>query len=120
MLPSKIRAVETPVLLLLAYLCCSGLALGQTAKDFLTICDGDDNARMLCKMYIAGVVDGMTLQADVAKRQPIACVPKDGAGDAERFRRVFVRFVEDNPAAKEQSHRVTVLVALAKAFPCTP
>lgn len=113
-----VRSAVSSVLFVLVIMCCSGIAPAQTAKDFFSLCDGDENARMLCKMYIAGLVDGMTLQADVAKRTPIACLPKEGADNNERFRRVFVRYVEDNPEVKDQSDRVTIMVALAKAYPC--
>lgn len=72
---------------------------------------------ILCAGYIDGMLEMHSVAVGLAGAKPFFCVPKDGIS-IDQAKRVFIKWVERNPNQMHESARVSVVVALAEAFPC--
>jgi hypothetical protein len=71
-----------------------------------------------CIAYIGGVVDGLRLtQLELSNKETLACLPV-GGGSFDQYRRVAVKFMEDNPNILHEHQGSVVIAAMINAFPC--
>ena len=68
-----------------------------------------------CLDYLSGFLDGFRVARDVPSVN--ICTPKEGVQGGQTAR-IVVRYLQQNPAKIHESARVSISVAMAKAFPC--
>ena len=71
-----------------------------------------------CMGYISGVVDANTVTAAIkGGAAAMFCVP-DGGLQNEQLVRVVVKYLTGNPEQLHHPARMSVIIALRRAFPC--
>ena len=89
-----------------------------SAKKLLPECETESSInRAICNGYLAGANDahGMHTGLDEGAKKSI-CIP--AGASIERLRKVFVKFVNDNPKHSHQDAASVVITAFYEAFPC--
>jgi hypothetical protein len=78
-------------------------------------CEGKYGAEgyQLCEMYLVGVHDATTT---LTGEDQTFCVPEKVIG--EQLRKVFVKYVTDNPQVLHASASSITILAITEAFPC--
>lgn len=70
-----------------------------------------------CISYVSGFVDGLALAVGTNKSRRVVCLPEKGVPN-EQMIRIFLKYLTDNPEKLHETGRMSLLIALAKAFPC--
>ncbi|GAC1663810.1 MAG: hypothetical protein PVS2B3_17230 [Steroidobacteraceae bacterium] len=92
------------------------------AGDLQQLCAGTDHVSVnVCRVYILGVTEGMSLGMSIAAGKPPAgrpCVPKDISGEA--LERAVKNRLEALSSATDRDGDASRLIAaaLAAAYPC--
>jgi hypothetical protein len=96
---------------------------GQMRTDQLMWqCDADEKSStgqlemIFCIGILAGFNDLNAILPALGHR-PIFCVPPRGVSN-DQLRLIFLKWARDNPSQLHESARMSVVVALAHAFPC--
>ena len=101
------------------------LLLASTAKAemqtdrLVAQCAGTDTTmKGLCASYLAGMMDLHALLVGTGRALPMFCLPQEGLSN-DHARLTFVEWTRNNPADAQGSARMSVLLALNSAFPCS-
>jgi Rap1a immunity proteins len=96
----------------------------MTAGDLQQLCTGTDHVSVnVCRVYILGVTEGITLGVNIAagKAQGARpCVPQDMSGDALELALKKKLEALTSPAERDGDASRFIGAALAAAFPCQP
>jgi len=105
-------------------------AQGQDGSFFLQACsaavkqaDGTQLSQeesllaLYCASYVSGFLDAMSLTVTTTKGNKVVCTPERGITN-DQAARILVKYLRENPKTLHQSGRMSLYVALAKAFPC--
>jgi hypothetical protein len=68
--------------------------------------------------YVSGFVDALALAAGNDKSRRVVCFPDRGVPNNQMIR-IFVKYLESNPEQLHESGRMSLLIALTRAFPCS-
>jgi len=71
-----------------------------------------------CTSYVSGFLDAAGMIHSVRPQTRIVCVPESGITNDQGIR-ILVKHLRSSPETLHESARMSLLVALAKAFPCT-
>ena len=71
-----------------------------------------------CASYVGGFLDGMSLTLRASKGNKVVCIPERGITN-DQAARILVKYLRENPETLHETGRVSLFVALAKAFPCS-
>ena len=87
----------------------------MSGDALIPYCEGKfgEQGHLLCGMYLFGASDGAT---SVAGEDAHFCMPEQVK--MEQLRRIFIKYVADNPHELHASASSIVLVSLIEAFPC--
>ena len=94
----------------------------MTAGDLQQLCAGTDHVSVnVCRVYILGVTEGITLGMNIAAGKTQGgrpCVPRDISGDALQL--AVKKKLDDlsSPADRDADASRFIGAALAAAFPC--
>ena len=118
-------------LVLLMILCALEPASAQTGATFLEHCslavrqsDGEKLNDLetfkasVCISYVSGFLDATGIIHSARPQTQVLCLPVDGITNDQAVR-IFVKHLRSAPETLHQSGRISLLVALAKAFPCS-
>lgn len=96
----------------------SSAASSQRTDELLWQCEGRDGAagQLQCISYIDGMMDMQALAKEFVSAA-LFCLPPKGIS-VDQAVRVFMKWAGDNPEQLHGSARVSVVLALASAFPC--
>jgi hypothetical protein len=89
-----------------------------SVKKLLSECETESSInRAICNGYLAGANDAHELHTglDEGAKKSI-CIP--AGASIERLRKVFVKFVNDNPKDSHQDAASVLITAFAESFPC--
>ena len=69
--------------------------------------------------YLSGFLDGHELAASTfeSRYKRVMCPPKGGI-ENEQVVRIVVKYLREHPEELHATDRVSVFIALARAFPC--
>lgn len=98
------------------YLQVCGAAVKQSDGGQLTQEEG--LGVIYCGSYIGGFLDAMSLSTTLSKGNKIVCTPERGITN-DQAARIFVKYLRENPETLHQTGRMSLYVALVKAFPCS-
>ena len=73
---------------------------------------------LYCVSYISGFLDSMSLTAKFTKGKRTVCTPERGVSN-DQAARLLVKYLRANPETLHESGRMSLYLALQKAFPCT-
>lgn len=117
-------------LVLATCLASAALAQGQDGSFYLQVCgaavkqsDGgkltqeEGLGAIYCGSYIGGFLDAMSLTTTLNKGNRIVCVPEQGITN-DQAARILVKYLRENPKTLHESGRMSLYIALQKAFPC--
>jgi Rap1a immunity proteins len=94
----------------------------MTAGDLQQLCAGTDHVSVnVCRAYILGVTEGITLGMSIAESQTQGarpCVPKDLSGDALELTLKGKLDALTSPADRDGDASRFIGAALGAAFPC--
>jgi hypothetical protein len=116
------------VLTLLAALASSATASEQqvmTAGDLQQLCAGSDHVSVnVCRVYILGVTQGITLGmriADGKTRGGRPCVPAEISGESleESLKAKLDKHLATTPADQQREAAEVIGAMLASTYPCT-
>jgi hypothetical protein len=95
-----------------------------TGLELLRQCEGRSPQRLealgpiLCVTYLSGMIDGYQLRSREAERgRQALCPPAEGI-ENEQMQLIVQKWLRDHPGDLGESARVSVMAALAQAFPC--
>lgn len=117
------------VLTLLAALVSSAAASDQevmTAGDLQQLCAGSDHvSKNVCRVYILGVTQGITLGMNIAdgkSRGGRPCVPADTSGESleQSLKTKLDQHLATTPADQRREAAEVIGVVLASTYPCSP
>jgi Rap1a immunity proteins len=97
------------------YLQVCGAAVKQS--DGAKLNSGEELGALYCGSYIGGFLDAMSLASTLSKGNKIVCTPEQGITN-DQAARIFVKYLRETPETLHQTGRMSLYVALAKAFPC--
>lgn len=96
----------------------------EKAEELLWACNGKEEQsstaileKVHCYGYITGMLDGMQMVFGVNPESKFFCPPTSGISSDQQVR-IVTKWLEDNPKELHTSARISVVIALAKAFPC--
>ena len=96
----------------------------KTGVEFLRECEGrhEEFGRVgiiTCAVYLAGFVDSERIISPfvLLSGQRAFCLPEEGL-ENEQIRLVVTKWLRENPQELHTSARVSIFVALKRAFPC--
>ena len=126
------NAIKSTVVAGLAALCIGNAhAQGQDGSFYLQSCgaavkqsDGENlgakegAAVLFCIGYVAGFLDAHSLATNQSGANKAICTPERGISNDQAIR-IFVKYLRENPKVLHESGRMSLYVALAKAFPCS-
>lgn len=72
---------------------------------------------LYCVSYISGFLDSMSLTAKFTKGKRTVCTPERGVSNDQAVR-LLVKYLRENPEILHESGRMSLYLALQKAFPC--
>jgi hypothetical protein len=88
------------------------------AKKLLSECETESTInRAICNGYLVGANDAHELHTGLDEGTKKSISIPAGAS-IERLRKVFVKFVNDNPKDSQQDAASVVITAFAGTFPC--
>lgn len=94
----------------------------MSAGDLQQLCTGTDHVSVnVCRVYILGVTEGITLGMSIASGKPPAaraCVPEDISGDALELAVKKKLDALSSPADQAADASRFIGAALAAAYPC--
>ena len=94
----------------------------MTAADLQQLCAGTDHVSVnVCRVYILGVTEGITLGMNIAAGKPAGgrpCVPRDISGDALELVVKTKLDTLSSPADRDADASRFIGAALGTAFPC--
>ncbi|MFT5707245.1 MAG: hypothetical protein ACI9ES_001536 [Oceanospirillaceae bacterium] len=100
------------------------LSAYEKAEELLWACNADEEQsstasleKIHCYGYISGILDGVQLVFGVRPESKFFCPPTHGISSDQQVR-IVTKWLEDNPKELHTSARVSVVIALSKAFPC--
>ena len=91
------------------------LAIRQSDGDKLN--DLELSKSISCISYVAGFIDATGMIHGISPQTQVVCVPADGITNDQGIR-LLVKHLRSAPEALRESGRMSLLVALAKSFPC--
>jgi hypothetical protein len=97
----------------------------MTADDLQQLCAGEDHvSRNVCRVYILGVTEGITLGMRIAKgtsRDSAPCVPQDISAEAleQTVKGALQEDLRKTPADRDRAASVVIGAVLATAFRCS-
>ena len=74
-------------------------------------------ASIFCIGYVSGFLDANSIATSQNKAAKVVCPPQRGITNDQAIR-IFVKYLRGNPSVLHESGRMSLYVALAKAFPC--
>ena len=95
----------------------------KTGIDFLRECEGRQEkvgelGVITCASYLMGFLDAYrVLSLGLLENWRTICLPKEGV-QAEQAMLVVTKWLRENPHELHHSIRVSILIALKKAFSC--
>ena len=116
------------VLTLLAALATSAAASNQevmTAGDLQQLCAGSDHvSKNVCRVYILGVAQGITLGMNIADGKSHGgrpCVPADTSGESleQSLKAKLDQHLATTPADQEREAAEVIGTVLASTYPCS-
>jgi Rap1a immunity proteins len=117
------------VLTLLAALATSAAASNQevmTAGDLQQLCAGSDHvSKNVCRVYILGVAQGITLGMNIADGKSHGgrpCVPADTSGESleQSLKAKLDQHLAATPADQQREAAEVIGTVLASTYPCSP
>ena len=72
---------------------------------------------VFCIGYVSGFLDSMSVTVTSTGGRQNVCLPQHGITNDQAIR-IFVKFLRENPKTLHESGRMSLYIALAKAFPC--
>lgn len=99
-----------------------------TGNEFLRYCKPalerntpfkDSVNSIYCLGFVSGYLDGYRIGLVPKGNRPLFCLPKDGVENGQAIR-IVIKYLENNPETLHESVRITMAIALGKAFPCRP
>lgn len=75
-------------------------------------------ASIFCIGYVSGFLDAHSLVTTQTGAKKAICTPERGITNDQAIR-IFVKFLRENPDQLHESGRMSLFIALAKAFPCS-
>ena len=117
------------VLTLLAALATSAAASNQevmTAGDLQQLCAGSDHvSKNVCRVYILGVTQGITLGMSIAdgkSRGGRPCVPAETSGESleQSLKAKLDQDLATTPADRQREAAQVIGAVLASTYPCSP
>ena len=97
------------------YLRACGAAVKQSDGGSLSA--EEATTSIFCIGYVSGFLDAHSLATTQSGTQKAICTPQRGISNDQAIR-VFVKYLRENPKVLHESGRMSLFVALAKAFPC--
>ena len=97
------------------YLRACGAAVKQSDGGQLSPEEG--LGALYCASYVSGFLDAMSITTTVTQSKKVVCTPDHGITN-DQAARLLVKYLRENPDTLHQSGRMSLFVALAKAFPC--
>lgn len=97
------------------YLRACGSAIKQSDGGALTAEEAP--ASIFCIGYVSGFLDSHSVATTQSGASKAICTPERGITNDQAIR-VFVKYLRENPKVLHESGRMSLFVALAKAFPC--
>jgi Rap1a immunity proteins len=116
------------VLTLLAALATSAAASNQevmTAGDLQQLCAGSDHvSKNVCRVYILGVAQGITLGMNIADGKSHGgrpCVPADTSGESleQSLKAKLDQHLATTPADQQREAAEVIGTVLASTYPCS-
>ena len=111
------------IILLLIFLLAASPAKAQTSNltgNWLhTVCASDQQAQVVCKMWISAFQAGLISSQNLAqhnKLKPASCIPNDVTADQATL--IIEKFLSDNPQYMQLPAEMVATYALVIAFPC--
>jgi hypothetical protein len=98
----------------------------MTAGDLQQLCAGTDHVSVnVCRVYILGVTQGITLGMNIADgktRGGRPCVPADTSGEAleESLKAKLDKHLAATPADQQREAAEVIGAVLASTYPCAP
>ena len=92
-----------------------GAAVKET--DGTKLSEEESVLAFYCISYVAGFLDAMSVTVSTTNGTKIVCTPERGIVNDQAVR-IFVKYLRENPEKLHQSGRISLYIALAKAFPC--
>lgn len=86
-----------------------------TGNDLLAECQGDYIAQAQCTRYVAGVVDGLSMEAYIHRYRDLCLPPKLTQA---QLRDVTVKYMVAHPEERKKGAAGVVWLAVTKAYPC--
>lgn len=86
-------------------------------SDGVKLNQEDELGALYCGSYIGGFLDAMSLASTLSKGNKIVCTPERGITN-DQAARIFVKHLRESPETLHQTGRMSLYVALVKAFPC--
>jgi hypothetical protein len=85
-------------------------------NDLYAYCTASDpSKRGICLGYIEGMADSISMMQSVSSGAAVVCIPAVVAGQA---RDVVVKYLQENPAHRDEAGATLVMEALHDAWPC--
>jgi hypothetical protein len=114
------------ILAVLLYLSIPSSALAyEKAEELLWACTADRTEspekafeKMHCIGYVTGILDGIQLVFGIRPESKFFCPPAGGMSVDQQIH-IVTKWLEDNPKELHKGARMLVLIAYAKAFPCS-
>ncbi len=97
------------------YLRACGAAVKQSDGGALS--PEESATSIFCIGYVSGFLDAHSLATTQSGADKAICTPQRGISNDQAIR-IFVKYLRENPKVLHESGRMSLFVALAKAFPC--
>ena len=92
-----------------------GAAVKQ--QDGVNISDQEMIESLWCIGYVAGFLDSMSIAQTLGGGRQGVCLPQRGIQNEQAIR-ILVKYLRDNPQHLHETGRMSLYIALGKAFPC--
>lgn len=98
----------------------------MTAGDLQQLCAGSDHvSKNVCRVYILGVTQGITLGMNIANgksRGGRPCVPADTSGESleQSLKTKLDQHLATTPADQQREAAEVIGIVLASSYPCSP
>ena len=94
-------------------------ACGAVVKeqDGLKVPDHEAIESLWCIGYVGGFLDSMSITQSSGGGRQRVCLPQQGVSNEQAIR-ILVKYLRENPQTLHATGRMSLYIALAKAFPC--
>lgn len=94
-------------------------ACGAAVKqaDGLKVSDDEAIGSIWCIGYVSGFLDSLSVSVSTTGGRQNVCLPQRGISNDQAVR-ILVKYLRENPQTLHQSGRMSLYIALARAFPC--